>query len=92
VAYGVSKAGVHALTFYLAKELAADGITVNCVAPGPIATGMTDSLPESLRELIPLGRMGRVDEVAEAILFLASPQASFITGEVLDLNGGLWMD
>lgn len=92
VAYGVSKAGVHALTLFLAKDLAADGITVNAVAPGPIATGMTTSLPESLKQLIPAGRMGDADEVAAAILFLAAENSGFITGEILDVNGGLWMD
>ncbi len=92
VAYGVSKAGVHALTLYLAKELAADGITVNAVAPGPIASAMTAGLPDSLRALIPVGRMGRAEEVAEAVTFLASETSGFITGEILDVNGGLWGD
>jgi NAD(P)-dependent dehydrogenase (short-subunit alcohol dehydrogenase family) len=92
VAYGVSKAGVHALTFFLAKDLAADGVTVNAVAPGPVATGMTTNLPESLKQLIPAGRMGTVDEVAAAVLFLAAETSGFITGEILDVNGGLWMD
>jgi len=92
VAYGVSKAGVHALTFYLARELASFGITVNCVAPGPIASPMTRDFPKSLASLIPLGRLGRPSEVAAAVLFLASDDAGFITGEVLDLNGGSWSD
>jgi 3-oxoacyl-[acyl-carrier protein] reductase len=92
VAYGVSKAGVHALTFFLARELATDGITVNAVAPGPIASAMTTSFPASLQALIPVGRMGRAEEVAAAVAFLAGPDAAFITGEVLDVNGGMWAD
>jgi 3-oxoacyl-[acyl-carrier protein] reductase len=92
VAYGVSKAGVHALTFFLARELAADGITVNAVAPGPIASAMTTNFPEQLRAMIPVGRMGRAEEVAAAIVFLVGPDAAFITGEVLDVNGGMLGD
>lgn len=92
IAYGVSKAGVHAMTFFLARELAADGITVNAVAPGPIASPMTTNFPAHLQALIPVGRMGRAEEVAAAICFLAGPDAGFITGEVLDINGGMWAD
>ena len=92
VAYGASKAGVHATTFFLARELAADGITVNAVAPGPIASAMTTTFPAHLQALIPVGRMGRAEEVAAAICFLAGPDAGFITGEVLDINGGMWAD
>ena len=92
VAYGVSKAGVHIMTSYLAKELAAYGITVNAVAPGPVASAMTTSFPKVLRDLIPVGRMGRADEIASAVLFLAAPGSAFTTGEILDVNGGLWSD
>lgn len=92
VAYGVSKAGVHAMTAFLAKEVAAFGVTVNAVAPGPIATEMTANFPESLRALIPVGRMGTMSDVVSAILLLASPNSGFITGEVLDVNGGIWCD
>lgn len=92
VAYGVSKAGVQAVTTWLAKELASAGITVNSVAPGPVASAMTRQFPESLRALIPVGRMGEADEIAAAVLFLASPQSAFITGETLDVNGGIWPD
>lgn len=92
VAYGASKAGVHTLTIFLAKEAAAYGITVNAVAPGPIATRMTENLPAAMTESIPLGRLGRPEEVAHACQFLASENASHITGEILDMNGGLWCD
>ncbi|MDQ8729198.1 SDR family NAD(P)-dependent oxidoreductase [Bradyrhizobium sp. LHD-71] len=92
VAYGVSKAGVHIMTVFLAREVAADNITVNAVAPGPIASSMTTDFPEALRTLIPVGRMGQATDVANACLFLASEQSSFITGEILDVNGGMWGD
>jgi len=92
VAYGVSKAGVHAMTMFLARELAADGITVNAVAPGPIASDMTANFPQRLRDLIPVGRMGTADEVARACLFLASESSGYITAEILDVNGGMWGD
>ncbi len=91
-AYGASKAGVHAITGFLAKELAVHGITVNAVAPGPIATAMTTAFPEALRNLIPVGRMGQLEDVVRAILFLASPDGGFVNGEVLDVNGGMWCD
>jgi len=94
LAYGASKAGVHAMTLYLAKETANEGITVNAVAPGPIASNvrLLHVFPQSLQEQIPVGRLGRPEEVADAVAFLAGDQAAFITGEVLDVNGGSWVD
>lgn len=92
IAYGASKAGIHIMTAYLARELAASRITVNAVAPGPIATAMTKAFPDALKALIPVGRMGRPGDVAAAVRFLASDEASFVTGEILDVNGGLWSD
>ena len=92
VAYGAAKAGVHALTLFLAKELSADNITVNCVAPGPIASAMTVNLPDSFKSLLPVGRLGRPEEVADAVAYLAGEQAAFTTGEILDVNGGAWID
>lgn len=92
VAYGMSKSAVHTLTLFLAKELASAGVRVNAVAPGPIATEMTNSFPENLRALIPLGRMGRAEEVASAVSFMLSDKAGFISGEILDINGALWCD
>ena len=92
LAYGASKAGVHALTYFLAKENAHHGITVNAVAPGPIATHMTRNFPQTLKNLIPVGRMGQPEDVADAVAFLAGDSAGFITGEVMDVNGGAWTD
>jgi NAD(P)-dependent dehydrogenase (short-subunit alcohol dehydrogenase family) len=80
------------MTSFLAKELAGSGITVNAVAPGPVASAMTTNFPQSLRDLIPVGRMGEATDVARAVLFLSAPESSFITGEVLDVNGGIWCD
>lgn len=93
LAYGVSKAGIHALTLFLAKESAVDGITVNVVAPGPVASNpRLANFPQSLKDLIPVGRLGQPEDVADAVAFLAGDQAGFITGEILDVNGGVWMD
>ncbi len=94
IAYGVAKAGVHAMTVFLAKELAVDGITVNAVAPGPIAVARRAKLPlpANLLTQIPVGHVGQPDDVAEAVLFLATERAGFITAEILDVNGGLLGD
>ncbi len=91
--YSASKAGVIGLTRTVARELASRNVTVNAVAPGFIATDMTAKLGEEVlvkvREEIPLGRLGDPQDVADAVLFLASPAASFITGHVLTVDGGL---
>lgn len=93
VAYSAAKAGVIGLTKALAKELAPSGITVNCVAPGMIETGMNAHLTiEELADFvdtIPLGRMGNTSEIASAVYFLASEEADYITGQVLGVNGGV---
>jgi 3-oxoacyl-[acyl-carrier protein] reductase len=93
--YIASKAGLIGLTKAIAVEVATRNITVNAVAPGFIATPMTDPLPEEVKQLmmarIPLGRMGTDRDVAAAIVFLASDEAAYITGHVLDVNGGMYM-
>jgi 3-oxoacyl-[acyl-carrier protein] reductase len=93
--YAAAKAGVAGLTRSLARELGARNITANCVAPGFIATDMTDKLPEATRAAllsgIPLGRLGSAEEVAHAVVFLASVQAGYITGTELHVNGGMLM-
>ena len=93
--YAAAKAGVIGFSKSAAKELASRGITVNVVAPGFIGTDMTAGLPESVKEKmltdIPLGRMGEPEDVASAVLFLASDQASYITGQVVNVDGGMVM-
>lgn len=95
VNYSASKAGVIGMTKSAAKELASRGITVNAVAPGFIDTDMTAALPENTREsllqAIPLTRLGQAEEVAKAVAFLASPDAAYITGQVLSVDGGMSM-
>jgi len=94
--YGPSKAAIDALTKTLARQLASYGINVNAVAPHAIETEMSAQWSEEKRksiiEAIPLKRLGKPEDVAEAVVFLASDKASFITGEVLDINGGFLMD
>jgi len=91
--YAASKGGVIAMTKSVAKEMASRNIRANAVAPGFIETAMTDALPEENRkqmmELIPLSRLGQPDDVADAVLFLASDQAAYITGQVLNVCGGM---
>jgi 3-oxoacyl-[acyl-carrier protein] reductase len=93
--YAASKAGIIGFTKSLAKELGGRGITANVVAPGFVETDMTAKLPEAAREamlgLVPLGRAATVADVASAVLFLASPAGGYITGHVLNVNGGLAM-
>jgi len=93
--YVAAKAGLIGLTKAIAMEIASRNVTVNAVAPGFIETPMTDVLPDKVKEelktRIPLGRMGRARDVAAAIVFLASEEAAYITGHVLDVNGGLYL-
>lgn len=93
--YAAAKAGVIGFTKTCAKELAARGITVNAIAPGFIETAMTDVLPEKIKEgiaaTVPLGRMGQPEEIAGVVTFLASDFASYITGQVLNVDGGMVM-
>lgn len=95
VNYAASKAGIIAMSQSLARELASRHIRVNCVAPGFIETDMTrvlsEDIVESMQKQIPLGRFGQVEDVANAIVFLASNEASYITGQVLNIDGGMVM-
>ncbi|WP_432481385.1 3-oxoacyl-ACP reductase FabG [Moraxella sp. ZY200743] len=93
--YAASKAGVEGFTRALAREIGSRGVTVNCVAPGFVETDMTEELDErlinSMLDAVPLGRMAQPEEIAAAVTFLASDEASYITGEVLAVNGGMYM-
>lgn len=93
--YAAAKAGLIGLSKSLAQEVASRGITVNCIAPGFIASAMTDNLPESVKEKIimsvPQGRIGTPEEIATGAVYLASPEASYITGQTLHINGGMLM-
>ena len=92
--YAASKAGIMGFTKSLAREVGVRGITVNAIAPGFIETDMTDNLPEdqkaTLASQIPMGRLGTVDEIAQAVLFLASDSGSYITAQTLHINGGMY--
>ena len=94
--YAAAKAGVAGMTRSLARELGSRGITVNCVAPGFIATDMTKALTEAqttaLMAQIPLGRLGHASDIAHAVVFIASPNAGYITGCELHVNGGMFMN
>ncbi len=94
--YAAAKAGVAGMTRALAREIGSRAITVNCIAPGFIDTDMTRALPEAQREAllsqIPLGRLGSSEDIAAAVVFLASPDASYITGTTLHVNGGMYMN
>lgn len=93
--YVSSKAGVIGFTKAVAREVASRNITVNAIAPGYIATPMTESLGDKAKQdllgMVPLGRMGTVDDIAKGVLFLASEEAGYITGHVLNINGGMYM-
>lgn len=95
VAYSASKAGLFGLTKSLARELASRNIRVNSVAPGFIDTEMTSEIPAAAKtemlKAIPMGRMGSAKDVAEAVLWLASPQSAYVTGQIIAVNGGMYM-
>jgi 3-oxoacyl-[acyl-carrier protein] reductase len=93
--YAVTKGGLIAFTMTLAREVARKGVTVNAVAPGYIETDMTKDVPpaalDQVRALTPMGRLGKAEEIAAVVAFLASPAASYITGQVIPVNGGMYM-
>ena len=94
--YAAAKAGVAGMSRALAREIGSRNITVNCIAPGFIDTDMTKTLSEqqiaALLQQVPLGRLGVPEDIAAAVSFLASPQASYITGTTLHVNGGMYMN
>jgi len=94
--YAAAKAGVAGMSRALAREIGSRNITVNCIAPGFIDTDMTKVLGEqqtaALLQQIPLGRLGAPEDIAAAVAFLASPQAAYITGTTLHVNGGMYMN
>lgn len=93
--YAATKAGVEGFSRALAREIGSRGVTVNCVAPGFVETDMTEALDErlvnSMLDAVPIGRMAQPEEIAAAVSFLASDDASYITGAVLAVNGGMYM-
>lgn len=89
--YAASKGSVHSFVKALSREAAAQGIYVNGVAPGPIETEMTSGIDFNAKESFPLRRMGRPEDIAEAVLFLASSASNYITGTILDVNGGVYL-
>jgi len=93
--YGAAKAGLIGFSKSLAQEIATRGITVNCVAPGFIETDMTNALSDEHKKLllsrVPMGRLGQPEEIAAAVAFLASEEAAYITGETININGGMYM-
>ncbi|MGN6642722.1 MAG: SDR family oxidoreductase, partial [Verrucomicrobiota bacterium] len=93
--YAAAKGALISFTETLARELASKGINVNAVAPGFIETDMTHGIPEAalskVKAMTPMGRLGKPEEIADAVVFLASPRSSYVTGQVVAVNGGMYM-